>query len=294
MTTKSNGHAGEMGGLIKIETITPAMARELLKRDSKNRTLGKRLVTRYAAEMTAGDWQMNGETIKIAVNGDVLDGQHRLHACVLSNSSFPCVLVYDLPTEVFRTIDSGKARTLADLLHLRGVTDGKTIASAAAYVWGWDTSPPTRKVTGIRPHAQQRPTRNQLFKWLETTNFGLWLDSTKAAYRMRGICTGSIACAAHYIMSRGNRAKADEFFVKFASGAGLSSDGDPVLVLRNRMVKDRAKKIQTMPNERFLWIMKAWTAFLEGREIRNLRVRTKGHQETIGSIRGDVDERPAA
>lgn len=284
-----NGIGGEMGGLIKIETITPAMARALLERDSKNRPIRKRRVDEFATEMRGGTWQLNGETIKIAVNGDVLDGQHRLCACVQSNTSFQTVIVYDLPTDVFKTIDNGSVRTLADLLHLRSVEASKTIASAAAYVMRWDSADPKERMTGRRPGVTNRPTRNQLFNWLETTNFTLWPDSARAARRVRGLCPRSIACASHYIMSRSSRAKADDFFTKFATGAGLSSDGDPVLHLRNRFIKDKTKKFPAHPEEKFAWIMKAWVAFLEGREMRQLRVRTKGKAERIGALRDSIE-----
>jgi len=299
MSNKSNGFGGEMGGLIKIETITPAMARELLKRDSRNRPIRKKRVAEYAAEMSTGLWQMNGETIKVAINGDVLDGQHRLNACVLSNSSFETVIVYDLPVDAFRTIDNGAPRSLSDLLNLRGVKNATCIASATPYILYWDTAPKDARMYIDRPSGYKAPTRNQKFAWLEGSNFKIWPDAAKAAWRGRGLCTPSIVAAAYYIMARASRSKADEFFTKFLSGEGLNGADDPVLHLRSRLIKDSVKKNPALPMEKFGWVMKTWFSFLEGRDTKSLRIRTRGQGESISKLRDSIDkvaknERPAA
>ena len=48
----------------------------------------------------------------------MLDGQHRLRACVETGISFETVLVTGLPDAVFTTLDQGSKRTLAQMLAL--------------------------------------------------------------------------------------------------------------------------------------------------------------------------------
>jgi hypothetical protein len=248
------------------------MARELLKRDSLNRPIRKRKLEEMIADMKANRWMMNGETIKIGTNGDVLDGQHRLNACVLSNSAFTCIIVYDLPKEIFETIDSGTSRTLADLLYLESFSGARVVASAAPYVYWWKNLKANDrkkfKITG----GIYRPARNDLFHYvLNETKTKLWDRSAKQGGRVREVCPRSVGAAAHYLMSEQSRQKADAFFEMFATGAGMVTDKHPILTLRSRLIKDKNKTVQTSPTEKFMWVMRAWQAFREGEQLTRIK-----------------------
>ena len=65
---------------VQLVEITPELAHEWLGFNTHNRNIRQRIVTAYAADMTGGDWQWNGESIKFAEDGTLLDGQHRLAA----------------------------------------------------------------------------------------------------------------------------------------------------------------------------------------------------------------------
>ena len=92
-------------------TITPEMASDLLKKNYANRKISKPNYTHYMTDMINGNWQLNGETIKVAIDGELIDGQNRLTACVMSGKSFRTVLITGLPNVVKKTIDSGKKRS---------------------------------------------------------------------------------------------------------------------------------------------------------------------------------------
>ena len=82
---------------IGIVRVTPALATEWLEGNvALNRRLIPNLVTFYAAEMRAGKWRVNGESIKFSKSGALMDGQHRLHAIIKVNQSIPMVVVREL------------------------------------------------------------------------------------------------------------------------------------------------------------------------------------------------------
>ena len=105
---------------VKLVTITPEMAEEMLKKNIGNRKVNQANVNRIAADMATGNYRLNGETIKISSNGEILDGQHRLLAAVQSGVTFQTYIVYDIDRELIGTIDMGKNRSVADSLNIMG------------------------------------------------------------------------------------------------------------------------------------------------------------------------------
>lgn len=105
---------------VALVTITPEMAEEMLKKNIGNRKINQANVNRIAADMATGNYKLNGETIKISPNGEILDGQHRLLACVKSNMPFKTYIVYNVERETIGTIDMGKGRSVADSLNVMG------------------------------------------------------------------------------------------------------------------------------------------------------------------------------
>ena len=104
-----------------VEIITPEMAKEYLKNNTKNRNISEVKVNTYAQEMRAGRWKLNGETISFDKNNALNNGQHRLRACIKANVPFPCVVVRGTDVDVMDTIDCGKGRSASDVLKINSV-----------------------------------------------------------------------------------------------------------------------------------------------------------------------------
>jgi len=118
MSRNLNGDAGF--GLHTVhQTITPEVAASMLANNAKNRPISRFHVEKLAAAMKRGEWDLNGTTIKIAATGRLLDGQHRLTACVESRCPFDTLVVYGLPESSFSTIDQiSKTRKISDVLSI--------------------------------------------------------------------------------------------------------------------------------------------------------------------------------
>ena len=97
---------------MEIVRVSPSMAEKMLGRNTRNRSLNQRQVTRWAQSMTAGEWLVTGEAIKIASTGDLLDGQHRLAAVIESGCTVLMLVVKGLHPETQDVMDTGRARTL--------------------------------------------------------------------------------------------------------------------------------------------------------------------------------------
>lgn len=78
-----------------IETISPKYAAYLLEQNIGNRQIGQHRVRMYARDMQAGNWQLTHQGILLGKDGIVIDGQHRLHAVLLSGCSVPMMVCVD-------------------------------------------------------------------------------------------------------------------------------------------------------------------------------------------------------
>ncbi len=99
-----------------------------------NRRIKNKVIKKYAACMLAGKWKLNGQSISFDTNGDLLDGQHRLLAIILSNVTLTLPVVTGLDPDTFDTFDIGSSRSSADALEMAGMKDGRRVASALAVI----------------------------------------------------------------------------------------------------------------------------------------------------------------
>lgn len=98
-----------------IEAITPEIAAEYLKLNVMNRRVRVANVEKFAADMEAGEWEINHQGVAFYSDGTLADGQHRLLAIVASGVSVDMVVSRGWPVKSGGTIDIGGVRKTADL-----------------------------------------------------------------------------------------------------------------------------------------------------------------------------------
>jgi hypothetical protein len=120
-----------------VELVTPALAREWLEGAAANRNLSLRAVDRFADDMRAERWMTNGQPIIFNVEGQLIDGRHRLSAVLLAGVEVPMLVVRGVAQEAFATMDSGRSRTIADVLSIQGHKNTNVLAASARAVWNY-------------------------------------------------------------------------------------------------------------------------------------------------------------
>ena len=119
--------------------LSPADAARLLERNTINRKLSRVRAAGFTAICNRGEWQFDANPIKIAEDGTVLDGQHRLRGIAGSAvESVPVLLVTGLSAAARAAVDCGKARTFADYLDIESVPNSMTMAAAVRGVWNYE------------------------------------------------------------------------------------------------------------------------------------------------------------
>lgn len=270
---------------VEVMTITPPLAREWMERNIGNRHMRAAVVERYARDMEADAWQLNGETI--VLNGDrILDGQHRLRACIQSGRSFQSVVVTDADSDVMRTIDQGLSRNSADVLRWRGYTlDPNNLAAAVSLTMRWDQ--------GILLRGGMIPTAREVEQYLDAH------PELDAAVRgVRHMRTAplrlrpSIAASVYAKAMRSSPEDAGEFFGRLWDGEELKR-GDAILALRRLLISNAARVGYRMNQNHLLAVtVKAWNDWVTGEPLEVLGWRAGGRNPEAFPVMVDATGRP--
>lgn len=104
-----------------VTLVTPEMAKAWLEeRNTNNRRIKDRTVQSFAHDMKAGKWDPDASDIKFARTGELIDGQHRLQACVLADVPFPTLVRTGVGQQTRQRVDTGTRRSAADAIKMAG------------------------------------------------------------------------------------------------------------------------------------------------------------------------------
>lgn len=253
---------GSLRGVeVSVRHVDPGLAEEWLEANTANRRISTATVDRYARDMQAGDWQLNGETLKFGRTGRLLDGQHRLKAIIQSGETVTMLVVDGLDEATFDTIDLGERVHFNKILAERGVRNYSSVAAALKIVLCIELD---------RSLGSYLPTNAELEGALNRHPGILELG---ADVHVRPLEPGT-AFALAYLFRRSNEEKAAEFLRKLR-GLGSFDERDPVLHLRNRLEDKRTGKMlgEDTPSTRLALCIAAWNAFAKGKSVAKLTLK---------------------
>lgn len=250
----------------EVTIVTPQIAAELLEANQYNRPLNEQHVHRIARQIIEGKWKFNGETIKIATNNDVLDGQHRLWACIEAKQSIETIIVRNIDRDAFATIDTlRKPRSGSDILALNGVTNYRsTISVALQWLTRWQ-----RKVI-LDYRAPVNRVENSDIEQAFKNNLGI-VRAAERASKLRGLSSTGLIAFFYFVLSNRNPELAERMVTTLENPAGVSVN-DPFFRLRAYLTQNQYKD----PLITIAMMIKAANAAYEGRETRILVWRNQG------------------
>jgi len=121
-----------------IVTFTPALARRLLTHfNPNNRNISKMRVQRLQAEMKEDRWNADlpDSTISFGNNGHLINGQHRLSACVASGRPFSSRVETNHSPDVLPMLDQLAVRTEQQQAKIVGRPPGEAKNYSAVKRW---------------------------------------------------------------------------------------------------------------------------------------------------------------
>ena len=117
----------------RVETITPAIASEMLTKNIKNRMPKKKAIENYARDMKNGKWELSPQGISFYEDGSLADGQNRLKAIIKAGVPVDMYVTYDVP-KTSTIHDRGVPRTTSDVLRMSGFYTEAASAEGVAVV----------------------------------------------------------------------------------------------------------------------------------------------------------------
>ncbi|MDN6358432.1 MAG: hypothetical protein L0L76_10445 [Yaniella sp.] len=256
----------------EVITVTPRLAKQLLEQNTGNRTISKTNLARVKTAMERNEWVLNGEAIKIAKDGRILDGQHRLHASFETDTTFDTLIVYGLDDDTQESMDAGKARTASDALAIRGYKSTHSLAAITTAIIKaeqWNI-----KAAVTTASSFYAVTTKQVVDRVEREPAITDLVRTAVKFPKVGL-SGKTAGLLYYLFSKIDAEDTEDFFHKLLSGENLDR-GHPALTLRNLLL--RLKDERGLKDQSYIAALtiKAWNRYRAGQDVLSLRYAPGG------------------
>jgi len=259
----------------KLTTVTPAMAAEMLKRNTGNRKIRMAHVNRLKAEILGGRWLVTHQGIAFAEDDSLLDGQHRLMAIEAAGKSVQILVTTgvqkhhngDLNINAMDVIDCGKSRSTTDQLHLlHGVTNTNIVVGALNMI-GSQLMGGSRFVPSLSV--------GQAVKLLDIygNSIELFIPMAGRSKLWRKSAIIGALAVAHRIAPNSS----EHFMKQLCSGSGIGA-GDPVYALRESLIAFPMGSTQVDRVNLFLRVTQALYNTIQEVPVKSAKVSKAGLQ----------------
>lgn len=256
----------------EIMEISPDLAKLLLEGNSRNRNISPDRVNAISKDILDGKWVFDGAPIRIAENGKLLDGQHRLTAIAKSGVSVQSLVIRGLSDGSAVTMDSGRSRSLGDYLKMTGEKDSAVLATSIRACMGVHQD-------GLVKDRFAVPSNQESVQFLK--DHPEVRECAAVGRRVSGAFPAiplSVVAGFYFLFSKIDKEDADYFFQELVKPS--HSEGSPILALRECLIAKKLSNKHTGGRVSRHWqsgvILKSWNAFREGREIKTLRFNPGG------------------
>lgn len=254
---------------ISIETITPEVAEKMLQTNVGNRDLISSVAVTKAIEND--EWELNGATIVFDENGNLIDGQHRLTACIKTGKPIVTIVVRGIKRSAQITMDTGVKRRLRDYTKMRGYENYSHVATIGLAFYISDTYGHTKFFTDQRGgKATFKAVINHIDDNYESRIKPVVRDVMAVQQRYKRVNAGTIAVLFDIFRQAG-----DENYREFVGQLiGSRPACTSVRLLQNKLATNATTTDKTKQlTQKFIavYTIKAWNAYMRGDDIKQLK-----------------------
>lgn len=234
-----------------LEKITPTTAKSWLvpEINRDNRKYRPRHAADLAREMEAGRWTFNNDAICFGADGRLLNGQHRLHAIVISGKAQEMFVIRGMSDEDFKNMDGGGLkRANHERIHLVNDYPQNHIICQAIRMY-LDMTKSRNGAISVGEIEDEFLKKDAAWTWVGKEAVGMTPKLKKA---------GIMAAFGVYRFVKDE--KAAVFMDGYRSGIGLTEES-PILKLRNMAL------IGDSDDTSYWRVMSLMRAHLQGRTI---------------------------
>lgn len=237
----------------EITTISPSVARAMLDKNLNNRKPSSKHVAALARDMRNGKWQLTGDAVRFDTDGTLIDGQHRLMACIAAETGFQTVIIYGLEPATKFAIDANKTRSPADFLHMDGLPNANHLQAAARFLLAI-------KAGGLRGNVMKFTIAETLDCIAKHKKLGA---SVRLALGPQNLISIIQLAVLHYVGVNliGFPDRAEAFLNVWHSGIP-DYTGDPVHRYRERLIRAKAERATNIErHQKTIGLAHAWNLF---------------------------------
>jgi hypothetical protein len=245
--------------------ITPELAKEWLKRNTKNRPLEAGKVAALKTVLATDDYRVNGETIKFDTEGALRDGQTRLTAIAESGIGAWSWVCYDIDPsiECFDSIDQVRPRTLDHLLSIRQTRNYRNVSCAARALYSLDERIP-RQPGGFAPRVglhilADHPELESSLRFVSSAG-------------IKDVYSVGTAGTLHYLMRERDPELADKYWEALGTGV-ITNQRSPIRAVRDHLVQNKMATgdRKLAPRTILAIIIKGWNRLRKNQSCRYIR-----------------------
>jgi hypothetical protein len=263
---------------MEIHQFSPEEAKELLKtKNIGNRPVNTARVEGYARDMKSGNWLLSGETIIFDENGNIMNGQHRLLACIEAKTPFKSYVVRGVPRAHFSVLDTGFTRPFSQVLEIGHYITADQLQSHAASA---DIAAVTRMLERYERFGRNAaylrtgtPTRSEQLAVYNANKLAIE-ESILQGQRSKKLMPVATGAFLFFVFVRQDADKALQFWQDLTVGmeASLAED-NPAYVLRKKLLDNAASRAKINQSDKIAYAFMAWNAYKANRGIRQLSRR---------------------
>ena len=253
--------------------VTPEMAKAWLDQNTRNRKVTKGHVDKIARDMAAGHYSFTGDAIRFDSDRVLIDGQHRLLACVKAETPFETMVIYGLPPETQDKIDAGKARNASDIMSMLGHHNTVILSGAC------------RLILEEKNEESMNKTKYTTSEILEVISRHRELPSAvihcSSKRYPRGLSIPQLSTIYYVGKHILNVPRiSDEFLAVIQTGIPMY-EGDAAHAYREKIVKDTGGATAIKRHEKWRLFKHAWNMFSAGQPAKLLRGSADVHFDGV-------------
>ena len=244
-----------------VVMVSAETAKRWLEQNKKNRNISQAVVAKYLGDMKAGLWSFAADPIRFDIDGNLLDGQHRLTALSEADTSIPMLVVRGLHPDSQLVMDQGRKRNAGQQLELHGIKNAKHVAAAVKFLITWE-----RGYLFRDSKVSQTITAPVILDYVESHESDMEFIQANLSRICQVDVPPSVAAAFFIVVNRVDSHAALDFLNQMYSMVGMS-EGHPILTLDRRLRKIRRDGIKTPHRDYLAFLILAWNAWRDGRRM---------------------------
>lgn len=276
-----------------VVDLSPDMCMDVLKLNdtSRNRYLDEGRIEDYTGDMKTDNFPVNGDTICVDWNYNLVDGQHRLWAGWESGKTLPAIIVTGLDPKVIAYKDIGKNRSAHDIVVINQFgANGTAMAAAIKNILYYKETGKVSSSLGNRK-VPNRLVQNFLKKRTKAADLNEFIEFGKVANEeVKNWLSPSQWGFIYYTLYNlpfndpdKSQKKVTKFLELFYEGTNLAKT-DPIMVLRNEFLNGLKHTIKTgkknkiaggLVTAKVKLIFEAWNKWFKGEKVEELVVDLK-------------------